>query len=1022
VFRSHVLVCGGGACVSSGCKEVADALMQEIESQGLQNEVKVIQTGCMGSCDLGPVVTVYPEGVFYQKLKPQDAVDIVSGHLLKGEVVTRLLYVEPVTETPVPKMADIDFFKHQEKIVLRNCGLIDPTNIEDYIARDGYMALGRALTGMSRQEVIDVVKKSGLRGRGGAGFLTGMKWQFTHDAPATPKYVLCNADEGDPGAFMDRSVLEGDPHSILEAMAVAAYAVGSEKGYIYVRAEYPLAIERLETALKQAHEYGLLGKDILGTGFDFDIQLRMGAGAFVCGEETALMRSIEGKRGEPRPRPPFPAYQGLWEKPTLLNNVETYANIPPILLKGADWFAGFGTEKSKGTKVFALAGHINNTGLVEVPMGTPLGKIIYDIGGGVRHGKKFKAAQTGGPSGGCIPREYLNVPMEYEALVALGSIMGSGGLIVMHEDTCMVDLARFFLDFVQDESCGKCPPCRIGTKRMLEILTRITKGQGRRGDVELLIELGEQIKTSALCGLGQTAPNPVLSTIRYFRNEYDEHILNKHCTAAVCHSLMRTPCQSACPVGVDISGYVSLVAAGDFDGAFGTIMQSNPLPGICGRICTHSCESKCRRQDLDSPVAIRMLKRVAADNRSLDWRPEIEPDRYDAATGAVQKIAVIGAGPAGLMAAWKLRQKGYGVTIFEKLDRPGGMMLSCIPEYRLPRDILSEEIDTLLSIGIDLQCGTEFGNTRTLESLEADGYAATFLGIGCSKGMTLDIPGAELSGIVDGVSFLNDHNLSGSAKVGKHVAVIGGGDVAVDAARVALRLGAEKVSIVYRRTREEMPAHPQEIEDAEAEGVQLWFLASPVLVKGDGKVEALRCQKMELGEFDKSGRRRPMPIAGTEFDIPVDTVITAIGQSPDAPWAEALGLETTRQGTLLIDANTMATTRPGVFAGGDATTGPATVIEAMADGARAAQGIHSLLSGEPMPEPSVPAKTYVTDEQAELIEATLLQDPTPRTCVSCIAVGERITGFTEVEQAFTIEVAQLEARRCLRCDLAPVEK
>ena len=1001
--------------MSAGCKDLVSALMAEIEIHGLKDEIKVVQTGCIGSCDLGPIITVYPEGVFYQRLKPEDAVDIVTSHLMKGEVVERLLYHDPVTEQAVPKLADIDFFKYQEKIVLRNCGLIDPTSIEEYIGRDGYMALAKCLKELTPQQVIDEVKKSGLRGRGGAGFNTGMKWQFTHDAPGEQKYVLCNADEGDPGAFMDRSVLEGDPHSVIEAMAIAAYAIGGcDKGYIYVRAEYPLAIERLEIALAQAREAGMLGDNILGTGFAFDLQLRMGAGAFVCGEETALMRSIEGKRGEPRPRPPFPAVQGLWEKPTLLNNVETYANIAPIITKGADWFAGFGTEKSKGTKVFALAGHINNTGLVEVPMGTPLGKIIFDIGGGVRHGKAFKAAQTGGPSGGCIPRDQLNVPMEYEALVALGSIMGSGGLIVMDEDTCMVDLARFFLDFVQDESCGKCPPCRIGTKRMLEILTRITKGQGRRGDVELLIELGEQIKTSALCGLGQTAPNPVLSTIRYFRNEYDEHILNKHCTAAVCHALMRTPCQSACPVGVDIAKYVGLIAAGDFDNAFGTIMASNPLPGICGRICTHSCESKCRRQDLDDPVAIRMLKRVAADNRSKDWRPVVAEDLG-------KKVAIIGAGPAGLMAAWQLRQKGYGVTIFEKLDKPGGMMLSCIPAYRLPREILAEEIETLLSIGIELKTGVEFGKDVTFDSLKADGYEAAFLGIGCNKGMTLDIPGGTLPGVIDGVTFLNDHNLHGSAQVGRKVAVIGGGDVAIDAARVALRLGVEEVSVVYRRTREEMPAHEQEIADAEAEGVKMHYLVAPVLVKGEGAVQALRCQKMQLGEFDKSGRRRPEAIPGTEFDLPVDTIILAIGQSPDAPWAESLGLETTRQGTIVVNPVTMATDLAGVFAGGDFTTGPSTVIEAMADGAQAALGIHSFLSGEALPEPSVPQRTFVTEQEAELIEGTLLQEVTPRTCVSCMDVSERVTGFGEVEKAFAIEVAMLEARRCLRCDLAPVE-
>ncbi|WP_027355347.1 NADH-quinone oxidoreductase subunit NuoF [Desulfofundulus thermocisternus] len=538
LYRAHVLVCAGAGCISSGCQAVKSALVESIDRLGLKREVKVVETGCMGPCDLGPVIVVYPEGVFYRQLKPADAVEIAEEHLLKGRVVERLLYKAPEDGKAAVTSDQIDFFKKQTRIALRNTGIINPESVEEYIARDGYRALGKVLTSMTPEEVIECIKKSGLRGRGGAGFPTGLKWEFSAKAPGKPRYVVCNADEGDPGAFMDRSILEGDPHSVLEAMAICGYAIGARQGYVYVRAEYPLAVQRLSLAIEKAREYGLLGENIFGTGFSFNVEIRVGAGAFVCGEETALLASIEGRRGEPRPRPPFPAQEGLWGKPTVINNVETWANIPPIILNGPEWFASIGTEKSKGTKVFALAGKVNNTGLVEVPMGTTLREIIFDIGGGIPGGKQFKAAQIGGPSGGCIPARYLDVPVDYESLTRLGAIMGSGGLIIMDEDTCMVDLARFFLEFVQDESCGKCSPCRIGTKRMLEIVERITRGEGREGDIELLEELGQSIKSSALCGLGQTAPNPVLSTIRHFRDEYEAHIYHKKCPAGVCRALM----------------------------------------------------------------------------------------------------------------------------------------------------------------------------------------------------------------------------------------------------------------------------------------------------------------------------------------------------------------------------------------------------------------------------------------------------------------------------------------------------
>ena len=565
MYKSHVLVCGGTGCTSNGSAKIREELALQLKANHLEEDVQIVETGCFGLCAVGPVVIVYPEAAFYSGVHEDDVTDIVQEHLINGRLVTRLLHTERAGEPPVKALTDTEFYRRQTRVALRNCGVIDPENIDEYIARDGYAALIKCLTEYEPQQVIDMVKASGLRGRGGAGFPTGMKWQFVKNAVGDVKYVCCNADEGDPGAFMDRSVLEGDPHAVIEAMTIAAYAVGGTQGYIYVRAEYPIAVDRCRIAINQAREYGLLGKNILGTGFSFDIELRLGAGAFVCGEETALMVSVEGNRGEPRPRPPFPANKGLFGKPTLLNNVETYANITQIILNGPDWFASMGTEKSKGTKVFALGGKIVNTGLVEVPMGTTLREIVYDIGGGIPKGKQFKAAQTGGPSGGCIPPQHLDVPIDYDKLIEIGSMMGSGGLIVMDEDTCMVDIAKFFLEFTVDESCGKCTPCRIGTKRLLEMLTKVTDGTATLEDLDKMEELCYYIKENSLCGLGQTAPNPVLSTLRYFREEYETHIKEKRCPAKVCKKLVKfnitdackgcTLCKRNCPVGA-ISGEV----------------------------------------------------------------------------------------------------------------------------------------------------------------------------------------------------------------------------------------------------------------------------------------------------------------------------------------------------------------------------------------------------------------------------------------------------------------------------------
>jgi len=1013
IYRSHVMVCSGAGCVSSGCHAVADALIKEIAKNNLQDEIKVIMTGCIGSCDLGPVMVVAPEGVFYQKLKPEDAVRIVKEHLLKGRVVTDLLFKAGADGKAFRTVDEMPFFQMQKKLVLRNCGVIDPGNIDEYIARDGYAALGKVLTEMSPQQVIDEIKRSGLRGRGGGGFPTGLKWQFARDAKGDRKYILCNADEGDPGAFMDRSLLEGDPHSVIEGMIIGSYAIGAEEGYVYVRAEYPLAIERLSEALEQARSYGLLGDNVLGSGHKFNLDIRMGAGAFVCGEETALMASIEGKRGEPRPRPPFPAHSGLWESPTVLNNVETYANVPIIILNGADEYVKIGTEKSKGTKIFALAGNINNTGLVEVPMGTPLGTIIYDIGGGIRSGRKFKAAQAGGPSGGCITKEHLNVPMDFDSLIELGAMMGSGGLIIMDENTCMVDIARYFLDFIQDESCGKCTPCRIGTRRMLEILERIVRGQGEEGDIDLLLELGQRIKDTALCGLGQTAPNPVLSTLRYFRDEYEAHIREKRCPACVCSSLFEAPCSHTCPAGTSVPKYVALISQRRFNEALRVVRDHNPFPAVCGRVCNAPCEEKCRRSQIDEPLSIRNLKRFVADIELKEHKlPKVRMRNEKSG----KKVGIIGGGPAGLTAAFHLARMGHEPTVFEATEEAGGMLMWGIPEYRLPKAVLREEIKAIEDLGVTINTNTRVGRDISFDEIRRR-FDAVFIATGADKSWKLEIPGEDLEGVYDSIKFLADVQRGKKFDLGENVAVVGGGNAAIDAARTALRLGAKNVTIVYRRLRDEMPADPHEIAEAEREGVSIRFLAAPLEVVGEnGKAKALRCQLMELAEFDKSGRRRPKAVEGVVIDIPADSVISAISQEPDLEFLCGDNDVELNRGRIWADRQTGQTSADGIYAGGDVVTGPATVIEAIGAGIKAAQWIDRYFGGSgeipsDIEDIVIPPAPEDVDDIVE----------TPRAEMPVMPVEARRTCFDEVEMAFDRDTAVKEANRCLRCDASAGE-
>ncbi len=1003
-----LLLCAGGGCIASGSLKVKTALENAIANNGLQDKVQIIETGCLGPCSKGPVMVVERDKTFYERINPDDAEEIIKKHIINGEIVERLTWKDESTDKPIPVMTDIDFFKKQVKIVLRNCGRINPLSIDEYIGVDGYQGLAGVLTKMSPEDVIAEMKKSGLRGRGGAGFPTWMKWSFAHKNKSDEKYILCNADEGDPGAFMDRSVLEGDPHSVIEGMVIGAYAIGAKQGYVYVRAEYPLAVERLQIAIDAARDRGLIGKNILSSDFSFDLEIRMGSGAFVCGEETALMASIEGKRGEPRPRPPFPADKGLWGKPSVLNNVETFSNIPLIMQKGGDWFASFGTDKSKGTKVFALAGAINYSGLVEVPVGTTLGELIYDIGGGIPNDKKYKAAQMGGPSGGCIPKEYLNVQLDYESLNLLGAIMGSGGVVVMDEDTCMVDVARFFLEFVQEESCGKCVPCRVGTKRMLEILNRICDGKGQEGDIEKLESLGQQIIDTSLCGLGQTAPNPVLSTIRHFRHEYEAHIKNKHCEAGVCRGLVRAPCQSACPAHVDVPGYVSLITEKRYAEALKLHRNRNPFASVCARVCFHVCESKCRRATLDSPVSIRALKRFMVDQEVTVQLPEVRENSEN----AKRKVAIIGAGPSGLSCAYFLARLGYKPTVFEAESRAGGMLTQTIPSYRLPREVLAREIRMIEGIGVDILYNKKIGKDFFMTDLREQGYEAIFIGIGAPKGVGLSIPGTDAKDVIKAMTFLRTYNLRGNVQVKKNVVVVGGGNAAVDAARTAIRLGAEKATMVYRRSMEEMPAYAEEIEEALHEGVYIIPLTNPQeIIVDNGNVTGVKCNPMRLGAFDKSGRRKPINIDET-FLIKADQVILAIGQDIDTELiTTGTALEMHETSHIKIDPVTGQTSVPYVFAGGDtATDGNKTVVEAVAAGERAAVGIDKFLTGE--------YHAFWREDKKVDVYFDADADPVtyPRKNLPLISIDRRKNNFDEVEQPWMEAEAIKQAQRCLRCD------
>lgn len=1012
--KTRVYVCMTG-CRAYGAQQVMEALDDEIKGNGLKNQVELIATGCHGFCAKAPVIAIEPAGVQYQEVSPEDAPEIVKEALINGRYIERLAYQDITTGKVIFHTEQIPFYKKQLRRVLSRCGRIDPTNIEHYIARGGYNALIKALTQMSPEDVIKEVIDSGLRGRGGAGFPTGVKWNFARKSHGNPKYIVCNGDEGDPGAFMDRAVLEGDPHSVLEGMLIGAYAIGSEEGFIYVREEYPIAVEHLRVAISQMKELGLLGENILGTGFNFNLSLKKGAGAFVCGEETALMASIQGKRGMPRPRPPYPAQSGIDGKPTNINNVETWANIPLIILNGAKWFSEVGTEKSKGTKIFSLAGKVNNTGLVEVPIGITIREMVYDIGGGIPKGRKFKAVQMGGPSGGCVPARYLNLPIDYDTLQRIGAIMGSGGMVVMDENNCMVEIARFFLSFTQSESCGQCAPCRLGTTQLLEILTRITNGEGKIEDLEKIERLGNTIIKSSLCGLGHTAPKPTLSTLKYFHKEYEEHILDNRCEGATCDSMVISSCQHACPAGIDVPNYVAAIALGDYQKAVEIIRERNPFPAVCGRICIHPCEFKCRRGELDDPVAIRALKRFASDwyYKNIGTRREPFP------VTKKDKIAIVGAGPAGLTCAYFLRKMGYEVTVFEAQSVGGGMLGIAVPEFRLPREVIQAEISYIESCGVEIRYNSPIDARHTVNDLLKEGYSAVFIAAGAQSIKRIGIEGEDesLQGLYYGLKFLLDVRAGHPVSLKGKVIVLGGGNVAIDVARTALRVGASDVQIFYRRTIEEMPAWEKEIKEAMDEGIIINPMWSPRrIIPENGRVKAIEFVRSRT-VFDADGNPRVSIDESESQIVQTDNIIISIGQAPDISFlSRDSQLERAVWGSLLVDENTLSTNVPGIFAGGDFTTGPSTVIRAIASGRRAALSINSYLEGKR-------ERLKILDEKSPLGEASLLaleeeeEAEKPRAEITTESPEHRIRDFREVEKGLTEEQARYEARRCLRCDL-----
>ena len=1022
-----MIMVGMGTCgIGNGADVIFNQLQNEIETLQFKCQLKI--TGCFGFCSQEPLVTVYQPGkplLTYSQVNEKDASAILKG-LINGKIYTKKIlfridswdhqtcqinYGKGYNE--IPHWDEIPFFKGQKKIVLRNAGLINPESIYDYIAVGGYKALAKALTTMLGTDIVNEILEAKLRGRGGAGYPTGKKWTVMKNAVSDEKYLICNADEGDPGAYMNRNEIESDPHSIIEGMLIGGYAMGASRGIVYMRAEYPLAIKRLQIAIEQAKENELIGNNILGSDFSFHLEIVEGAGAFVCGEETALIASIEGKAGRPVPRPPYPSQRGLFGKPTSINNVETWCNIPVIISKGSEWFRQTGTENSTGTKVFSLVGKVKNTGLVELPLGSTLEQFVFQIGEGTGNLKRVKAVQTGGPSGGCIPLQHFSTPVDYESLSGLGAIMGSGGMVVMDQDNCMVDVARYFLEFNSAESCGKCTPCREGLSQALAILTKITKGQGSYEDITKLELLSRTIKDTAICGLGQTAPNPILTTLKYFRQEYEEHIQEKRCYSGSCDSLYMALCENSCPLHMNIPGYIELIKEDRIEEAFELTLRDNPIPGTIGRICHFHCQMRCRRDQLDEPVSQGEIHRYLADTMyKLGKEHEIYSRLIkEKLPSTGKKIAIVGAGPAGLTAAYYLVRLGHEVTIYDALPEAGGVVRFGIPQYRLPKSVLQKEVEFIKKLGVKFEFNKKLGTDFSIDKLKED-FNAVYLAIGAWKDANLGIIGENAKGVFKGTEVLKELALGLTPELGQKVLIIGAGNVAIDAARSIWRLGKE-VTVVYRREKSDMPANIAEIVESEAEKIKYKFLASPneICVDKLGNVAALRIELMTVGSIDTSGRRKPVSLNKFE-EITCDSIILAVGERVDS---EMLTTENTKfalrkDGRIFVDPFTYRTSIPKIYAGGDAVTGPATAAEAMGMAKKAAKSIDFDLMQE-----NRFYKLFRAFEYSNNIPVNPKKSPKNKS--EKLTVKERIGNFQEVEIGYSGEQARNEVNRCLRCDV-----
>lgn len=1016
---------GMGTCgIGNGAERINRKLKELIGKS--EKDIELKSVGCFGFCAMEPMITIYQPDkplLVYGPVLEEDLTDILSEIGSESPQLTKLLFkIEDwdflgkrmyfgSAYPEIRKWNETGFFKGQKKHVLRHAGMIDPDSIDEYIETGGYDVFKKVLAENKPDEIISCLLNANLRGRGGAGYPTAKKWNIMRGKVSERKYLICNADEGDPGAYMNRNEIESDPHSILEGMLIGAIATGANHGIAYVRAEYPLAVKRLQKAIQDACALGLLGEKILGTDFSFDMQIVEGAGAFVCGEETALIASIEGKAGRSTPRPPYPADHGVYGYPTNINNVETWCNIPPIIGMGAEWFKSFGTAGSPGTKVFSLVGKIKNTGLVELPLGATLEDFVFRIGEGTGSHKKVKAVQTGGPSGGCIPVSLFKTEVDYESLNSLGAIMGSGGMVVMDQDNCMVDVARYFLEFNSSESCGKCTPCREGLSQALYLLKLITEGKGKLEDLDLLLELSEHIRASSLCGLGQTASNPILTTLKYFRNEFVEHIIEKRCHAGVCEDLFPALCENQCPLHMNIPAYIGLSQSDKMEEAFESCLRDNPFPSILGRICHFHCQMRCRRESLDQPIAQGEIHRYIADQV---YEKQMEKIIYqklinEKLPSTHKKISIIGAGPAGLTAAYYLIRLGHQVDVYDSMPEAGGMVKYGIPSYRLPLNVLKKEIAFIRKLGVQFHFNTRIGKDITFEQLEYTSDAI-FMATGAWKETKLNVYGIKSKGVFSGTELLRSIALDNKIEIGQHVLVIGAGNVALDIARSLWRLG-RKVDIIYRREKCDMPANITEILEAEEEGIKFHFMLAPsrILIDKNGNVSGLEAEKMICGDVDSSGRRKPVP-SGEKIELECDGIVTAIGETIFPELYAHIHLTETKEGNPIVNPYTMETSKSGIFAGGDLVSGPSTAAQAMGMAKKAAWGIDRFLMGTDRKDLLFRKFEY---NQSEAVPTCM----EPGLARVNLALSERNLNFREVNLGMNQLQYLRELDRCLRCDI-----